>query len=104
SSCFLLSFASSWLSLRNFISSSSIYVNFFFQAEVGIRDRIVTGVQTCALPIFTVESDRFLPGEHLPHDVHVLPGTRERPRVRLRSEERRVGKECWSQSTPTVCV
>src|SRR5205823_7893247 len=28
---------------------------FFFQAEDGIRDKLVTGVQTCALPIF--ESD-----------------------------------------------
>ena len=27
-------------------------VFFFFQAEDGIRDRLVTGVQTCALPIF----------------------------------------------------
>src|SRR5207248_5293508 len=27
---------------------------FFFQAEDGIRDRTVTGVQTCALPILTV--------------------------------------------------
>src|SRR5699024_11973202 len=26
-------------------------INFFFQAEDGIRDRNVTGVQTCALPI-----------------------------------------------------
>src|SRR5688572_33500429 len=26
---------------------------FFFQAEDGIRDLTVTGVQTCALPIFT---------------------------------------------------
>src|SRR5437762_10092203 len=26
---------------------------FFFQAEDGIRDTSVTGVQTCALPIFT---------------------------------------------------
>src|SRR5207244_12357543 len=26
---------------------------FFFQAEDGIRDDLVTGVQTCALPIFT---------------------------------------------------
>src|SRR6266705_4574310 len=29
---------------------------FFFQAEDGIRDRTVTGVQTCALPIFTLVS------------------------------------------------
>src|SRR5699024_11862842 len=28
-----------------------IYFCFFFQAEDGIRDRNVTGVQTCALPI-----------------------------------------------------
>src|SRR5699024_11802489 len=34
---------SSWL-------CTSAY-NFFFQAEDGIRDRNVTGVQTCALPI-----------------------------------------------------
>src|SRR2546430_2785537 len=27
------------------------YVSFFFQAEDGIRDLTVTGVQTCALPI-----------------------------------------------------
>src|SRR2546430_13145440 len=27
---------------------------FFFQAEDGIRDLTVTGVQTCALPIFTL--------------------------------------------------
>src|SRR2546430_2270844 len=33
------------------------YVFFFFQAEDGIRDLTVTGVQTCALPI----SDKFLP-------------------------------------------
>src|SRR5207248_6789657 len=30
----------------------------FFQAEDGIRDRTVTGVQTCALPISTLEASR----------------------------------------------
>src|SRR5207248_5538618 len=30
---------------------------FFFQAEDGIRDRTVTGVQTCALPIFANRTD-----------------------------------------------
>src|SRR5687767_15632760 len=29
---------------------------FFFQAEDGIRGKLVTGVQTCALPIFTLSS------------------------------------------------
>ena len=28
-----------------------LFVFFFFQAEDGIRDDLVTGVQTCALPI-----------------------------------------------------
>src|SRR5205823_9550472 len=34
--------------------SLSILFFFFFQAEDGIRDKLVTGVQTCALPIFPV--------------------------------------------------
>src|SRR2546421_2203304 len=32
---------------------------FFFQAEDGIRDLIVTGVQTCALPIFQAMDSLF---------------------------------------------
>src|SRR2546430_11208761 len=38
---------------------TSVIVNvgfFFFQAEDGIRDLTVTGVQTCALPIFRNQS------------------------------------------------
>ena len=31
------------------------YFFFFFQAEDGIRDRLVTGVQTCALPIYAID-------------------------------------------------
>src|SRR5262249_58817655 len=45
-----------WLicsSLRSFASVDVfVYSFFFFQAEDGIRDWSVTGVQTCALPIF----------------------------------------------------
>src|SRR5699024_11670501 len=33
------------------VRSRIIIISFFFQAEDGIRDRNVTGVQTCALPI-----------------------------------------------------
>src|SRR5690349_16448626 len=33
---------------------------FFFQAEDGIRDLYVTGVQTCALPIFAIQRKRFM--------------------------------------------
>src|SRR5205807_4244048 len=40
--------ARAWLRSRMWMAS------FFFQAEDGIRDYKVTGVQTCALPIFSV--------------------------------------------------
>src|SRR3989440_1945412 len=33
-----------------------LFIFFFFQAEDGIRDLIVTGVQTCALPISVPDS------------------------------------------------
>src|SRR5438034_682585 len=38
---------------RGMQSSVAFLVFFFFQAEDGIRDHCVTGVQTCALPILT---------------------------------------------------
>src|SRR5205823_8868790 len=37
---------------------------FFFQAEDGIRDKLVTGVQTCALPISLRDVARRRPGTH----------------------------------------
>src|SRR5689334_1184970 len=42
-----------------------LFVFFFFQAEDGIRDGTVTGVQTCALPI-SQEGARVRPGFVLP--------------------------------------
>src|SRR5437773_5012172 len=52
-----------------------LVVFFFFQAEDGIRDRDVTGVQTCALPISGAPAaalDHLLVGEHsLVHRVPV---------------------------------
>src|SRR5699024_9864638 len=42
---------------------------FFFQAEDGIRDRNVTGVQTCALPILHLYSDFLLIGADVNADV-----------------------------------
>src|SRR5437762_10957287 len=83
---------------------------FFFQAEDGIRDTSVTGVQTCALPIFSIAIERPLVASsvvaELQSDGHfsgqrVSSGAEERrgelgggrsDRER-RSEERRVGKE-----------
>src|SRR5947209_15565600 len=94
---------------------------FFFQAEDGIRDIGVTGVQTCALPI--------LP-RRLKRSVHTSPqakarnhylcnSNRKKEAVSLRilqrggvasiprdlsrsarSEERRVGKECRVRRGP----
>src|SRR5690349_22828380 len=44
--------------------------NFFFQAEDGIRDLYVTGVQTCALPILpTYQQEEAAAGTLLPSDV-----------------------------------
>src|SRR5690554_7097084 len=37
--------------MRVLIRASLVFSFFFFQAEDGIRDADVTGVQTCALPI-----------------------------------------------------
>src|SRR3712207_2044459 len=54
---------------------SSVF--FFFQAEDGIRDIGVTGVQTCALPIceaMCVDPERVGPG-----NLHVSERTRRRP-------------------------
>src|SRR3712207_8453610 len=95
---------------------------FFFQAEDGIRDIGVTGVQTCALPIWRLHgrhltwtaagrdavelrlnADGTLSPLTLPDDVsywfvHEVEG---RATLALaRSEERRVGKECRSRWVP----
>src|SRR2546430_13114262 len=37
---------------------------YFFQAEDGIRDLTVTGVQTCALPIYRLVANRWPSSEH----------------------------------------
>src|SRR5215204_4522313 len=44
---------------------------FFFQAEDGIRDHCVTGVQTCALPIFSGPADLAAVQWGLPGPVHL---------------------------------
>src|SRR3712207_7905210 len=93
---------------------------FFFQAEDGIRDIGVTGVQTCALPISGVlrvlEAGEPRLGQGVdvddlaPAPLRRAQG-REHPRVvgprvladdedAVRSEERRVGKECRSRWSP----
>src|SRR5690606_39429985 len=89
------------------------YFVFFFQAEDGIRDFHVTGVQTCALPILNLElgyrySDYLFQGGIDTYKALVDWGITEQLRFRggrqlatrapniaeMRSEERRVGEEC----------
>ena len=40
-----------WVGRGGWDGSVVFFVIFFFQAEDGIRDTSVTGVQTCALPV-----------------------------------------------------
>src|SRR5205823_11440090 len=92
---------------------SFFFCCFFFQAEDGIRDKLVTGVQTCALPISDVlEKPEGLYGEfeaRFPYPEtddqlnaieDVLQDLTKGQPMDRRSEERRVGKEGrsgWSQ-------
>ena len=75
---------------------------FFFQAEDGIRDVAVTGVQTCALPILfrrqpgSRSVERALGGVRVGHPDRLDPVHHPL----CRSEERRVGKECRSRWSP----
>src|SRR5438093_8222321 len=79
---------------------------FFFQAEDGIRDWSVTGVQTCALPILLDSAILDAQSRHLALEsgharivAHDRPGEGQEPDDE-RSEERRVGKECRSGWLP----
>src|SRR5688572_31206406 len=77
------------------------YFFFFFQAEDGIRDLTVTGVQTCALPISPPIRGRRWATFSAPRSSSV-PTSKLRLLVLIigRSEERRVGKECRSRWSP----
>src|SRR3712207_8508893 len=94
------------------------YIFFFFQAEDGIRDIGVTGVQTCALPIcadspLRTVNDLIAKFKQDPGSVtwggfalgspdHILSGlvVKAAGGDVKRSEERRVGKECRSRWSP----
>src|SRR5690606_40999932 len=78
---------------------------FFFQAEDGIRDFHVTGVQTCALPISlgaarreVLEQIGLQPSDSVHDDIDEQRAQRDNAD---RSEERRVGKECRGRWWPT---
>src|SRR5207253_3852204 len=72
-----------------------IFVSFFFQAEDGIRDGHVTGVQTCALPIsdaFAARLSRENVRRRIAHCLSYEQLLGRRATQLSRSEERRVGK------------
>src|SRR5256886_4806765 len=90
---------------------------FFFQAEDGIRDLTVTGVQTCALPISRRISSTIpnhslsgtSPSTTRSNSSVVGPPSQRFERggslgatapAGVRSEERRVGEECRSRWAP----
>src|SRR5256885_6123795 len=91
---------------------------FFFQAEDGIRDYKVTGVQTCALPISRTPCEHSARRharhrEATCHHAYSPPpqtlrmhgstpesGCQAPHHAAQRSEERRVGKECRSRWSP----
>src|SRR5687767_15343596 len=95
---------------------------FFFQAEDGIRDKLVTGVQTCALPISPPTKPAFMTytpslrtlawavalalqddglRERLYTDMRASRVHEHKLELKsYRSEESRVGKECRSRWSP----
>src|SRR2546425_1295176 len=94
-----------------------LFYFFFFQAEDGIRDKLVTGVQTCALPIYPrarlnvgverdgdsrQDADDRDDDHQLDQGEASLVAEIQMPSVpkSKRSEERRVGKECRSRWSP----
>src|SRR3712207_8286289 len=106
--------------MRRFVIYSNVKFVFFFQAEDGIRDIGVTGVQTCALPIYDVEdvlkdiapfivtnlSEKFNLRVQMFNTSGQLIYDSDKNQIILynedinRSEERRVGKECRSRWSP----
>src|SRR3712207_8687845 len=94
---------------------NSSFVFFFFQAEDGIRDIGVTGVQTCALPILLRLPVAVITSSCIALSYPLLRRLVGNPVALLavlftaadpflvahgRSEERRVGKECRSRWSP----
>src|SRR5256886_13573968 len=101
------------------VGRDRVHICFFFQAEDGIRDLTVTGVQTCALPILLLSTTtRWWDAVRWPFKVAlgvlygamllvgVAAGALDPSTLAsfafllLRSEERRVGKECRSRWSP----
>src|SRR5260370_29225886 len=105
--------------MRGICHAGAVSCFFFFQAEDGIRDSSVTGVQTCALPISTARAAGRVVQLVVLEGILVAAiaaaqrglslcqsllraqlGQRVNVMILERSEERRVGKECRSRWSP----
>src|SRR3989449_7668685 len=93
-----------------FMYIALLFFLFFFQAEDGIRDVAVTGVQTCALPISSGRTARERPppstasrgrsrSRRVPSGSAARRSAASRP-TRSRSGEGRVGEEGRSRGSP----
>src|SRR5207237_2494012 len=79
------------------ITSSRMLMFFFFQAEDGIRDSSVTGVQTCALPIWAWQTAA--PSGKPTPPLRLLAMSNRSTSERTEIGRACVGKECryrWS--------
>src|SRR5207244_4631512 len=95
--CFRRLLSCAFVSLCIFV----FFFFFFFQAEDGIRDDLVTGVQTCALPISREgRFDRAVEAAFAGAFWSAGQKCTATRRIYVRSEERRVGKECRSRWAP----
>src|SRR5438034_3967529 len=72
----------------------SLFIFFFFQAEDGIRDHCVTGVQTCALPIYDEDNAEARNVAFLGSDT----------KKQLFAEREAMGQTVWMNGIPYVVI
>src|SRR2546425_11825310 len=81
--------------MRRRSSSKAARFSFFFQAEDGIRDKLVTGVQTCALPIWDLKA-----WQH----ARTLVALTKSAIARLPETERYALADQWRRATYSVAL
>src|SRR5260370_13151808 len=98
------------LCMVHFVSVVVCFSFFFFQAEDGIRDSSVTGVQTCALPIFLLLEGSLSEGDHRRRRRLDVPYGRVAPAPAARSaassrpsSTSTAGPGSWSTASSACC-
>src|SRR2546430_528758 len=85
------------------------FVFFFFQAEDGIRDLTVTGVQTCALPIYRLRQRRqpYACSRYGAAETDILeqgPGGANFPNFETASHRKYLTLVVWWSGEPGDCI